>query len=333
MLNPNVEQYKIAGALDCPEIETVILPVWDGVNNTQSTGIGEPATVPTAAAIANAVSHAIGSADHEAADHAGGRACRRGRGREDEGRPRMKPFTLVHATSLAEASRAADKPDTELKAGGVDLLDRMKEGCDSPSTVVSIADVPGLDRIEAGPPGEDRRARDARADRRRPGAPEALPRARGGRGRGGHAADPQHGDARRQPLPAAALLVLPPGGVRLPQEGRQRLLRPGRREPVPRDLRLGPHLLLRPSVGHRDRAVGLRREPRDRLVEGAPDAAHGPVLLPAGRRRDPREHARGRARSSRRSRCRRRRRAPAPSTGSSRRRSPSTGRSSRSASR
>ena len=60
MLNPNVEQYKIAGALDCPEIETVILPVWAGVNNTQSTGIGEPATVPTAAAIANAVSHAIG---------------------------------------------------------------------------------------------------------------------------------------------------------------------------------------------------------------------------------------------------------------------------------
>ena len=61
MLNPNVEQYKIAGSLDCPEIVTVILPVWDGVNNTQSAGIGEPATVPTAAAIANAVSHAIGA--------------------------------------------------------------------------------------------------------------------------------------------------------------------------------------------------------------------------------------------------------------------------------
>ncbi len=61
VLNPNVEQYKIAGALDCPEIEAVIVPVWDGVNNTNSTGIGEPATVPTAAAIANAVSHAIGA--------------------------------------------------------------------------------------------------------------------------------------------------------------------------------------------------------------------------------------------------------------------------------
>ena len=61
MLNPNVEAYKIAGALDCPEIETVIVPVWDGINNTHSVGIGEPATVATAAAIANAVSHAVGA--------------------------------------------------------------------------------------------------------------------------------------------------------------------------------------------------------------------------------------------------------------------------------
>jgi xanthine dehydrogenase YagR molybdenum-binding subunit len=61
MVNPNVESYKIAGSEDVPEIETVIVPVWDGVNNTQSTGIGEPATVPTAAAIANAVSHAVGA--------------------------------------------------------------------------------------------------------------------------------------------------------------------------------------------------------------------------------------------------------------------------------
>ena len=61
MVNPNVEQYKIAGARDVPDIEVVFLPVWDGVNNTHSVGIGEPATVPTAAAIANAVSHAIGA--------------------------------------------------------------------------------------------------------------------------------------------------------------------------------------------------------------------------------------------------------------------------------
>jgi len=61
MVNPNVEQYKIAGALDVPEIDVTVLPVWDGVNNTHSVGIGEPSTVPTAGAIANAVSHAIGA--------------------------------------------------------------------------------------------------------------------------------------------------------------------------------------------------------------------------------------------------------------------------------
>jgi len=61
MVNPNVEQYKILGARDVPQIETIVLPVYDGVNNTHSVGIGEPSTVPTAAAIANAVSHAIGA--------------------------------------------------------------------------------------------------------------------------------------------------------------------------------------------------------------------------------------------------------------------------------
>ncbi|HEV2064229.1 MAG TPA: xanthine dehydrogenase family protein molybdopterin-binding subunit [Thermoanaerobaculia bacterium] len=61
MVNANVEQYKIAGASDVPEIETILLPVWDGVNNTHSVGIGEPATVATAGAVANAVSHAIGA--------------------------------------------------------------------------------------------------------------------------------------------------------------------------------------------------------------------------------------------------------------------------------
>jgi xanthine dehydrogenase YagR molybdenum-binding subunit len=60
-INANVEQYKIAGALDVPEVDVVLVPVWDGVNNTHSTGIGEPATVPTAAAVANAVSHAVGA--------------------------------------------------------------------------------------------------------------------------------------------------------------------------------------------------------------------------------------------------------------------------------
>jgi len=66
----------------------------------------------------------------------------------------VKAFTLVRAKTLAEAVREAAKPDSEVKAGGVDLLDRMKEGIDSPARVVSIAHVSGMDGIEAGPPAK-----------------------------------------------------------------------------------------------------------------------------------------------------------------------------------
>ena len=65
----------------------------------------------------------------------------------------MNPFTLLPVQTMAEAVREAAKPATAVKAGGVDLLDRMKEGLDSPERVVSIAHVPGYDGIEAGPPG------------------------------------------------------------------------------------------------------------------------------------------------------------------------------------
>ncbi len=64
----------------------------------------------------------------------------------------MKPFVLLPARTLSEAAREAARPNTALKAGGVDLLDRMKEGLDSPERVVSISHIPGHDRIELGPP-------------------------------------------------------------------------------------------------------------------------------------------------------------------------------------
>jgi xanthine dehydrogenase YagR molybdenum-binding subunit len=60
MVNPNLEQYKIAGSLDTPEIESIILNVNHGQSSTGAIGIGEPATVPTSAAVANAIYHAIG---------------------------------------------------------------------------------------------------------------------------------------------------------------------------------------------------------------------------------------------------------------------------------
>jgi xanthine dehydrogenase YagS FAD-binding subunit len=64
----------------------------------------------------------------------------------------MNSFTLISARSVPEAAAEAARPKTVVKAGGVDLVDRMKEGLDAPERVVSIARISGLDRIEAGPP-------------------------------------------------------------------------------------------------------------------------------------------------------------------------------------
>jgi len=62
MCNLNWHDYKIPTALDIPE-EIVSLPVEPGdteCNSTGAKGLGEPVTIPTAAAIANAVHHATG---------------------------------------------------------------------------------------------------------------------------------------------------------------------------------------------------------------------------------------------------------------------------------
>lgn len=60
VLNPNVEFYKILGSKDVPEIVPVVIDLYAGRNNTHTRGVGEPATIPTAAAVVNAVSHALG---------------------------------------------------------------------------------------------------------------------------------------------------------------------------------------------------------------------------------------------------------------------------------
>ncbi|UQA58699.1 xanthine dehydrogenase family protein molybdopterin-binding subunit [Polyangium aurulentum] len=60
MLNANFEQYKILGAREAPSIEIVLLEEYRGRSSTDAGGIGEPATIPTSAAVANAVYNAIG---------------------------------------------------------------------------------------------------------------------------------------------------------------------------------------------------------------------------------------------------------------------------------
>jgi xanthine dehydrogenase YagR molybdenum-binding subunit len=60
MVNANLDQYKIAMARETPEIEVVLVDQYLGRSATDVNGIGEPANIPTAAAIANAVYNAIG---------------------------------------------------------------------------------------------------------------------------------------------------------------------------------------------------------------------------------------------------------------------------------
>ncbi|MEX2045226.1 MAG: molybdopterin cofactor-binding domain-containing protein, partial [Opitutus sp.] len=56
VLNPNFETYKLPGTGDIPDIDIILIDQPErGV-----IGVGEPCTVPTASAIANAVANAIG---------------------------------------------------------------------------------------------------------------------------------------------------------------------------------------------------------------------------------------------------------------------------------
>jgi len=60
MLNAEFVNYKIAGALDMPEIVAIPFTVANGITPSGVSSLGEPATVPTAAAVANAVANALG---------------------------------------------------------------------------------------------------------------------------------------------------------------------------------------------------------------------------------------------------------------------------------
>jgi hypothetical protein len=111
----------------------------------------------------------------------------------------MKPFTYEVADDLPSALAVLNNNGRTLKAGGIDLLDRMKERLELPGRVVSIGNID-----------------DARRHRAERTAQAAFPRAvRISRGRG-DAAGPRAGNARRQPLPASPLLVLPQHRLSLP---------------------------------------------------------------------------------------------------------------------
>lgn len=60
MMNANVDQYKMPFSMEIPQIETIVIEDYSGTSSTDAYGIGEPANIATAVAIANAVYNAIG---------------------------------------------------------------------------------------------------------------------------------------------------------------------------------------------------------------------------------------------------------------------------------
>jgi xanthine dehydrogenase YagS FAD-binding subunit len=66
----------------------------------------------------------------------------------------MNRFELARATSVAEARQlASERPGSVLKAGGIDLVDHLKEHLVEPPRVVDLKRIPGLDAIHAAPDG------------------------------------------------------------------------------------------------------------------------------------------------------------------------------------
>ena len=62
----------------------------------------------------------------------------------------MNRFEFARATSVAEArSLKAEKPGSLLKAGGIDLLDHLKEHLVEPPRLVDLKGLPGMKEIKA----------------------------------------------------------------------------------------------------------------------------------------------------------------------------------------
>ena len=60
MVNPNLEQYKLGGSCEAPDIDVVVVEHYQGMSATDAYGVAEPSNIATAAALANAVYNATG---------------------------------------------------------------------------------------------------------------------------------------------------------------------------------------------------------------------------------------------------------------------------------
>ena len=60
MVNANLEQYKVAGPREVPQIDVTVIENYQGRSATDAYGIAEPANIATAPAIATAIYNALG---------------------------------------------------------------------------------------------------------------------------------------------------------------------------------------------------------------------------------------------------------------------------------
>ena len=126
-------------------------------------GIGEPPTISTAAAVANAVANAIGVRVRSLPITPDKVLTRARRARED-GRHAVKAFAYVNARQSA-GSRGRPEHGRRAAsvlplAGGMDLLGLMKDYIAQPDVLVNVKKLPAGDhRARAGPGGRSARRR------------------------------------------------------------------------------------------------------------------------------------------------------------------------------
>ena len=234
LVNRNWHDYKLPTALDVPaDMTSVPIEVPDPeANITGAKGLGEPVTIPTAAAVANAVYHATGirittSPINPTSAQPG--ACP-----PEKGDLNMLPqFAYVRPQTPAQAVSHLSDEGARAHAGGTDLLGCLRDEIFQVTKIVSLAGLAELHGIQT-----DRRRRtahrrpdDHHGSGRASADPAALPCVSPRRVRGGQPAAEKPGNHRRQSLPEAALLVLS-RRIQLPAQGRSDLLCGRGRKPV-----------------------------------------------------------------------------------------------------
>ena len=187
----------------------------------------------------------------------------------------------------AAAIRSASQPGVVFIGGGTNLLDLMKGGVARPREARRHHAYrrPGPDHAAARRRPAHRRARAQQRRRESRVGARALSAAVAGVSGGRVGATAQHGDGRRQPDAAHALLLLLRHRLSPVQQAqpRQRLRGARRQQPHPRDPRREPAMHRDESVGHERRARGARcRRARRRPARRAGDSVRG-VSSPAGR--------------------------------------------------